>query len=444
MAKNKKRKKTVTHRPKTQISLKQSKTHLEECYVTARRIIRALNEDPVLLDEFSKRQKQELFRVNILPPRIVAMPGYSVPRQYIRYVQEELIFYLRKAYYDEPNNVTWMDMLTCGQTMLMMFKSENFLHRLPEKQKERVTKLNEQFEIKDIFFAVHKTVAIQVKTTLMMLSQPNFRIYGQGAEMKLAPDKSGIVQTIQITTHESQSLHFKYRNRERLAFRVAVGRFLDTEYTGATIALSKIYPGVEQDRMLNIYIQSHAIHRFKERINTFYPIMRNEFFVLSLMMAQQVVRGYNGMQLIACIAPTPAVNDVRPIGYFVFTIDGDNLFVLTLLPLLSKDAPEGHLLCKRLHLSTEDLIYLGMDKLSFFYEVDIEQIPQLKEILFDELHLDYIRSIYNSFRSKEEPFDEKKTLFVKEYFRKMEEEQPVDRAKVLSELADAENLSDEL
>ena len=443
MSKNKKRKNAPTYHPKAQFPMKQSKTHFDECYATARRIIRALDEDPVLLDNFSKRQKQEIFRINILPPHIVAMSGHSVPRQYIRYVQEELTFYLRKTYYDESNNVTWMDMLTCGQTMMMIFKMDSFLHRLSEKQKDHVAKLNEQFETKDIFFSVHKTVAIQVKTTLMMLSQPNFRIYGQGAEMKLMPEKSGIMQIIQITTHESQSLHFKYRNRERLAFRVATGRFLDTEYTGATIPLSKIYPGVEEDRMLNIYIQSHAIHRFKERIDTFYPIMRNEFFVLSLMMAQQVVTGSNGMQLIACIAPTPAVNDVRPIGYFVFTIDRDNLFVLTLLPLLSKDAPEGRILCKRLHLSTEDLVYLGMDKLSFFYEVDIDQIPQLKKILFDELHLDYVRSIYNSFRSKEDPFDQKKTLFVKEYFRKMEE-QSVDKAEVLNELADAEDLPDEL
>jgi hypothetical protein len=193
--------------------------------------------------------------------------------------------------------------------------------------------------------------------------------------------------------------------------------------TGATIAKSKIFPGIARDKQLNIYIQSHAIHRFKERIDTLYPIMRNEFLVLSLMMVQRVVRCPNGMQMIACIMPSE--HGEKTIGYFAFTIDGDNLLVLTLLPLLSQSVPEGHILYERLRLSSEDLKYLGMDKLSFFYEVDIEQIPILKKVLYDELHLDYIHTTYNSFRSENDPFNEKKTSFVKNFFQKLEEH-PID------------------
>ncbi|MDR0757216.1 MAG: hypothetical protein LBF85_05145, partial [Tannerella sp.] len=238
-----------------------------------------------------------------------------------------------------------------------------------------------------------------------------------------------------ITTHESQSLRFKYHNKERTAFRIATGQFMDTPYMGATISIKKIFPGVEHDRMLNIYIQSHAIHRFKERIDTLYPILRNEFFVLSLMIVQRVVRAPNGMQLIACIMPSEAGE--KTIAYFAFTIDGDNLLVLTLLPLLSRNVPEGRVLYERLHLSSEDMKYLGMDKLSFFYEVDIAQIPILRQVLYDELHLEYIRTTYNSFRSKNDPFNKKKTLFVKNFFQKLEE-QPADHVDVLSELMDSE------
>jgi hypothetical protein len=125
------------------------------------------------------------------------------------------------------------------------------------------------------------------------------------------------------------------------------------------------------------------------------------------------------MQLIACIMPVEG--DEKTIGYFVFTIEGKNLFVLTLLPLLSYNVPEGRILYERLHLSPEDLKYLGMDKLSFFFDVDIEQIPMLKKVLHDELHLDYVRTIYNSFRMRDRSFNEKKTLFVKNFFQKLEE-----------------------
>jgi hypothetical protein len=230
------------------------------------------------------------------------------------------------------------------------------------------------------------------------------------------------LQVVRITTHESQPLRFRYRNRERTAFRVALGQYTDLPYRGGVIPMSKIFPGIEHDRMLNIYIQSHAIHRFKERINTLYPIMRNQFFVLSLIIVQRMVRDPNGMQLIACIMPTETGE--RIIGYFAFTINGDNLLVLTLLPLLSRSVPEGRVLYDRLHLSVEDLKYLGMDKLSFFYDVDIEQIPVLKQILYDELHLDYIRTLHNSFRPNNDSFNEKKTLFVKNFFQKLEERLP--------------------
>jgi hypothetical protein len=205
---------------------------------------------------------------------------------------------------------------------------------------------------------------------------------------------------------------------ERTAFRLALGQFLETPYTGVTIATDKIFPDTEQSKLLNIYVQSHAIHRFKERIDTLYPILRNEFLILSLMFVQKIVWAPNKTPLIACVMPFDG--EEKTVGYFAFTIDGDNLLVLTLLPMLSYNVPEGRILYDRLHLSSEDLKYLGMDKLSFFYEVDISQIPILKKVLYDELHLEYVHKVYNSFREKDTPFNEKKTLFVKNFFQKLE------------------------
>jgi hypothetical protein len=305
----------------------------------------------------------------------------------------------------------------------MIFGIDTFLDSLPPKQREEIERICAIFDSQNIFERIYDIVENQIKLTLWLLSQPNFRIYGQTpAEARNSANMANFQQVVCITTHECQSLRFKYRNKERTAFRIAIGEYADTPYTGAVIAMSKIFPGIKHDRWLDIYIQSHAIQRFKERIDTLYPIMRNEIFVMSFMLVQRVVPGPDETQYIACIMPTE--NGEVTIGYFAFTIDGNNLLVLTLLPLLSNSVPEGRVLRDRLRLSTEDLKYLGMDKLSFFYDVDIEQIPMLKQVLFDELHLDYIRrSIYNSFRPKNTPFNEKKTLLVKNFFQKLEEQQ---------------------
>ncbi|MDR1582199.1 MAG: hypothetical protein LBS55_02900 [Prevotellaceae bacterium] len=442
MAKNKKKKKVHTTHQRSAMQGKHSKTYLETCYAAARRIFRAVGEDESTFNIFTKRQKQDMFRIIVAPPRIAIMQGHKVPRQYVRYVQEELVTYLKRSYFDEDAGATWMDMVTIGQSLLLVFSLDSFVNNLSPPQLEVVKRLNSIFESEDLFVRIQVAMANRIKITLLLLSQPNFRIYGQSSSLpRQSSTKIGFQQIVQITTHESQSLRFKYRNKERTAFRVATGQFMSTPCTGATIAMSKIFPNIEHDRQLNIYIQSHAIHRFKERIDTLYPIMRNEFFVLSLMIVQQVVRGPNGRQYIACIMPSE--NGEKIIGYFAFTIDGDNLLVLTLLPLLSYNVPEGRILYNRLHLSSEDLKYLNMDKLSFFYEIDIEQIPILKQVLYDELHLDYVRTVYNSFRSKNDPFNEKKTLFVKNFFQKLEERQLGSNSEQNIDIVDVDAFEDE-
>jgi hypothetical protein len=421
MAKKKKKKAPATHQQVAQG--KHSVTYYNTCYATTKRILQALGENESTFDVFTKRQKQDFFRVIMLPTRVEVTPGHKVPKQYIRYVQEDIIKCLKQTYFDEKHGVTWMDMATVGYDLMMACSAEEFLNTLPPLQLEVANRLHNLFEGASIFFRMQELITGRVITSLVLLSQPNFRIYGHEIGDRQSMIRRSFQPVVRITTHECQKLRFKYHNIERTAFRLLMGQKMSTPCTGVTIAMSTIFPGIKHDRMLNVYIQSHAIHRFKERVDTLYPIMRNEFFVISLMIVQRVVRAPNGTQLIACIIPSEDEKkvDEKVLGYFAFTIDGDNLLVLTLLPLLSRNVPEGRVLYERLHLSPEELKFLGMDKLSFFFDVDIAQIPLLKKVLYDELHLDYMHNVYNSYRSKNDPFNEKKTLFVKNFFDKLEE-----------------------
>jgi hypothetical protein len=442
MAKNKKKRKPLSssqHKPVKPIPIKKTKTHLDECYAAARKIFRFFGEDPALFDSFSKNQKQGFFFIEMVPPRVAAKRGHSVPRYYVNYVQEELVLHMRRNIMDESTGLTLMDMFTYGQTMILTAQVPSFIGKLPDKLREALERINARVKEKDLLSEIHNDVTGIIRTSLMLLSQANFRVYGLDSDTKNVRDGFNIVQRMLITAHESQSLRFTYRGKERTGYRLATGQFMDIEYCGATIPISKIFPSVKKDRLLNIYVQSHALHRFKERINTLYPIMRNQILTLSIMYVQKIVRDPNGKLMIACVMPP----NEEIIAYFPFTIDGDNLLVLTLLPLLSREVPEGRVLCERLNLTAEDEKYLGMDKLSFFYDIDIEQIPVLKKILLDELNLGYIRGLYNSFKeSKFQPFDEKKTLFVKNFFRTIEEQSP-GHADILDEITAGESVTDD-
>jgi hypothetical protein len=421
MAKNKKRKKAQPARPQKSMMVNKSKNYLDACYATARRIFRAMGENPDVLDVFTKRQKQDMFRMVLLPPRVAAMPGHKAPGYYVRYIQDQLLIFLKRNYFNKEEGVTWMDIATIGLSMYLVFSSDSAMLALSDAQMAEKERLSKLFEEQKIYLQIHIEMSQWIRATLMMLSQPNFRIYGQVLSETRSVGKVGVCLVVHITAHDSRSIRINYHNTERKAYLIAVGECMDMPYRSASIAMSKIFPNVENDRQLNIYIQSHAIHRFKERIDTIAPVLRNELFILSLMEKQVVVRGTDGTPLIACIVPVDEGHNAKAVGYFTFTISDDTLLVLTLLPLLSQSVPEGRILYDRLRLSAEDLRYLGMDKLSFFYEVDIEQIPVLKKVLFDELHLEYIRTVYNSYQAKDEPFNEKRTLFVKNFFRKFEE-----------------------
>jgi hypothetical protein len=412
----KKKKKKV--QPKVTPS-KQSQTYLNSCYATARRIIQMFGGEESTFDILTKRQKHDIFKLVVSPPHIAVTPGHKMPKSYIRYMQEELIMFMKKTYVSQKYEVTLMDIATVGLSIYLTFSLDKFVDTLTPVQKETVQRLRMAFATETTFISIQDRITGKIKSLLILLSQPNFRIYGQSLSTHRPTINHTIVhQTVYIVVHECQTLRFKYNNVERTAFRLALGQFVNTPYTGATIATDKISPDMEHGKLLNIYVQSHAIHRFKERIDTLYPIMRNELLILSLMFVQKIVWAPNKTPLIACVMPFDGGE--KTVGYFAFTIEGNNLLVLTLLPMLSYSVPEGRILYDRLHLSPEDLKYLGMDKLSFFYEVDISQIPILKKVLYDELHLEYVHNIYNSFREKDAPFNEKKTLFVKNFFQKLE------------------------
>ncbi|MDR1562877.1 MAG: hypothetical protein LBS54_07350 [Dysgonamonadaceae bacterium] len=425
MAKNKKRKKHTEVSMRKSINASLSKHHVDACIATAKRIMKSLGEDESKFDLFTKRQRQDIFCVTFIPPRVMAAEGHMVPRHFLKYIQEQLLIFLKREYFSQENNVTWMDMATIGITLIMVFGTEKFRKQLAPQQQEIIDQWNMKLINMSIYGNIQLEIAKYVRGSLLLLSQPNFRIYGQVRnDCKIASNKTSMFESIKIVTHESVSYKFNYRNRERKAFLIAMGQYLTDPYRGATIPIKKIYPNIKQDRNLDIYIQSHAIHRFKERLDTVHPVMKNDFFILSLMAMQQLVTGPEGTHLIACITPISS-SETKTVGYFTFTIDGNKLLVLTLLPLLSRDVPEGRVLYERLKLSEEDIKYLGMDKLSFFYEVDVNRIPALKEVLYDELHLDYINQMYNSYREKGTPFDEKKTLFVKNFFQKIEEHRSI-------------------
>jgi hypothetical protein len=124
------------------------------------------------------------------------------------------------------------------------------------------------------------------------------------------------------------------------------------------------------------------------------------------------VRSSGGF-LLAC-----DVNPCIPIGYFTTMIQNDNLYVLTFLPLVANVTPEGEKLQKILSLTTEDIKFLGMDKLTFFQTIDFDQIPVLKNALIESGIWQTVEYLNENLEDMKE-ISQKRTLFVKDFFEKI-------------------------
>jgi hypothetical protein len=189
--------------------------------------------------------------------------------------------------------------------------------------------------------------------------------YGSNKTMKVI---------IQITAQECEAKKFTYKNIERKAFRLHLTADGLTAPRPALVPRNFFIPKAGEDEWLNVYIQSHALHRMAERLDTFDSETRNI-----------------SMQYITLLEP--AVTEKQILfkcimygiisGYFTYFIQGDDVVLNTFLPITSEITPEGKKFHELFPLSKDEIIYLGMDKISFLLNFDFEQLPEMKQALID-------------------------------------------------------------
>ena len=131
--------------------------------------------------------------------------------------------------------------------------------------------------------------------------------------------------------------------------------------------------GVLSKLPLQVYIQSHAVDRIKERLGEYF----SHFMyvdILSSLLFKEITPADNGGYLFA-------YNTLNiKVGYLKVSIVGDKLIIRTFLFLTNNGTPEGKKLETILGLQKEDKKYLGIDKLSTFLDSDFEQNEKLKKI----------------------------------------------------------------
>jgi hypothetical protein len=399
-----------------------------------------MGHDPALFDMFTKKQKHALLFIETPVPLIRVKNGHHVPRQYVNFIRTSTMNFMRTHYIDEEVQLTYMEFATYGLPFLFTARCNYDNGMFTDEQKEKLidammSKFSEINLIRDGWLT---PLFANLWFDLNLHSQINFRTYG----FEFLPDiyypkeLIGTAMTIrcvfELTSYENESIYFVHNNIKRKAFKVIIGSTFLSVPPPATISHRKLYPDSNLDTEYSIYVQSHAIHRFKERVDLVDALSRNYIINSALIIRRDVAKGANGRPLIVC-----TVYGV-PLGYFPYIIQGNKLFILSFLPVVSSITPEGEKLYNILKLSKDELVYLGMDKLSFFVTVDFDEIPILKNAIIESGLWKMKQELDNGAPdgNVNANIDKVKTRFIKNFFQKTEDVQSLAEYESITETLD--------
>jgi len=127
---------------------------------------------------------------------------------------------------------------------------------------------------------------------------------------------------------------------------------------------------------LDMYVQSHALNRLKERLDVFDEMTLNHILCLNVAHIESFEH-YRGYLLLPVM-----VYDVK-IGYLVCNVVDEHLVVRSFLFITHSCTPEGDKLKEITGLTRSDISYWKIDRLSTLVQVDEAHQPQLLQ-LFEE------------------------------------------------------------
>lgn len=188
--------------------------------------------------------------------------------------------------------------------------------------------------------------------------------------------KEHSTQILRIILHKEMAVKrsLEIDGKTRTIFRVATpAPMLGLRW--ASLNASLLNKEAKDDQEYDIYIQSHAIRRFYERLNCVHEFILN-FHLVSAFLKPNVIH-FNNTNLIEFSIFGSKV------GYFPVELVGEIALIRTFLFITNNGTPEGQKLEQICGLKKHDKAYWNIDKLSAFKNSDIAQNTELRKIFVE-------------------------------------------------------------
>lgn len=223
----------------------------------------------------------------------------------------------------------------------------------------------------DMFFQLFILAYVRIVT---QISSPDHKYYCiQIRPAAIFKDNPKMELVVELYGFKPQKTVLQIEGIKRPAFRLATVNAKSTIkwLTIGQTVLDSHYTGTKTE--LEVYIQSHALKRFRERLDILDSNASNYLFWENTVDIKQLL-SYKNLLLLPVL-----LYDVK-VGYWVCKIVDDNFLLSTFLFVTHNCTPEGDKLRKISGLKKEDMEYWKIDRLSTFVGMNEEKYPALNQL----------------------------------------------------------------
>ena len=316
-----------------------------------------------------------LYHTRCRSVKFVAAEGHIIPENVINNIKWMVSKVLKKhriQITSDGKEMILNDYFTIGFTLLL------YIRKLTETDFKNALELKNALEPFNQF-SQHETTSCQMLHTILhtyslMNSNIHEKLYGFEQKVKLISDgSSGVQNLIEIYTHVPEKINIFIEGKSRPAYKVGWAFPQDDVQW---IKIKPIQLGLANsfsEIPMEVYIQSHALHRLTERIDCF-DIGTLHFNLFLSLNKLENVKNRNGNILIEY-----RLFDARA-GYLCASIIDGVILIKTFLLLINSGTPEGQKFEEICGMEKLDKKYLGIDKLSAFMSSDIGENKVLRSI----------------------------------------------------------------
>ncbi len=295
----------------------------------------------------------------------------------------------KKDYREKTFQIGDMYLSTYQMQLIFAFFSARTIEIEKEKGDKNHPEVIEFTEVKNGILSVfYASFMLGYLKMLTRLSNPSQKYYG--AYIRMAPfykERPKLEFICDIYGFIAQKCMVSINGCKRPAFQLAkplASAVTPIGWLSVDVSLlGNFYKG--NKKTLDVFIQSHALTRLKERLDLLDQEAINYALWENTHTISQFV-SYNGHLLLPF-----KVFDIK-IGYLVANIADDKLLFRTFLFITHNSAPEGICLRKLTGLGKEDITYWKIDRLSTFVKLNEEKYSGLIK-LFSKAGLEQLMEL---------------------------------------------------